>query len=183
MSFTGSTAVGKLFLRYSGESNLKSVSLECGGKSPNIVLADAANLDAVARASAFGVFFNQGEVCNAASRLLVHESIKDALLERIAAFCGRLEPGDPLNPKTMMGAIVDEKQMGSVLDHIESGKSDGAVLRLGGTRVLEETGGFYISPTIFDGVRNNMKIAQEEDLRTGAIDDYLQRSRGGGSDR
>ena len=162
LSFTGSTTVGKLFLKYSGESNLKSVSLECGGKSPNIVLADAADLDAVARASAFGVFFNQGEVCNAASRLLVHESIKDALLEKITAFCGRLEPGNPLNPKTMMGAIVDEKQMGSVLDHIEIGKSDGAVLRLGGTRVLEETGGFYIPPTIFDDVRNDMKIAQEE---------------------
>lgn len=162
IAFTGSTEVGKLFLKYAGESNLKSVSLECGGKSPNIVLADAPDLDAVARASAFGIFFNQGEVCNAASRLLVHESIKDALLEKIVKFSERLSPDDPLNPKTMMGAIVDAGQMKRILHHIETGKKDGAELVIGGAQVRKETGGFYIQPTIFDNVRNDQQIAREE---------------------
>jgi 4-guanidinobutyraldehyde dehydrogenase / NAD-dependent aldehyde dehydrogenase len=162
LAFTGSTEVGKLFMRYAGESNLKSVSLECGGKSPNIVLADAPDLDAVARASAFGIFFNQGEVCNAASRLLVHESLKDALLEKIIAFSKRLMPGDPLDSKTLVGALVDQNHMERVLGFIDTGKKTGAQLRMGGHRVREESGGFYVEPTIFDGVNNQMTIAQEE---------------------
>lgn len=162
LAFTGSTEVGKLFLRYSSESNLKSVSLECGGKSPNIVLADAPDLDVVARASAFGIFFNQGEVCNAASRLLVHESLKDALLEKIVAFSKRLMPGDPLDPKTLVGALVDQKHMQRVLGYIDAGKKSGATLSMGGGRTRVDTGGFYIEPTIFDNVKNDMEIAQEE---------------------
>jgi acyl-CoA reductase-like NAD-dependent aldehyde dehydrogenase len=161
VAFTGSTEVGKYFLRYSGESNMKRVSLECGGKSPHVVLPDA-DLDAAATGVAWGVFYNQGEVCNAGSRLLVHEDVKDALLERVVDVADRIQPGDPLDPKTRMGAIVDQTQLDRILGYIDSGQSDGAELRLGGSRVLEETGGLFVEPTIFDAVSNDMKIAQEE---------------------
>ncbi len=162
IAFTGSTEVGKLFLRYAGESNMKQVSLECGGKTPNIIMADCPDLDAAAEAAAWGIFYNQGEVCNAGSRLIVEESIKDAVLEKIRAVAQILQPGDPLDPKTKMGAMVDEGQMKRVLGYIETGTKEGAKLAFGGKRVRAETGGFYIEPTLFDGVKNNMKIAQEE---------------------
>lgn len=162
ITFTGSTAVGKLFLKYSGESNLKAVSLECGGKSPNIVLADAPDLNAAARAAAFGIFFNQGEVCSAASRLLVEESIKDEFYEKMQSVVERMAPGDPLDPKTLMGALVDEEHTGRVLSYIEAGVSEGAKLRHGGKKARQESGGCYVEPTIFDGVDNQMRIAQEE---------------------
>ncbi|HTK22722.1 MAG TPA: aldehyde dehydrogenase [Gaiella sp.] len=162
IAFTGSTEVGKLFLRYSGESNMKRVALECGGKSPHIVTKECGDLDAAAMAVAWGVFYNQGEVCNAGSRLLVHEAVKDELLEKVVAVAGRIQPGDPLDPKTRMGAIVDETQLGRVLGYIESGKREGAGLHLGGARVREETGGYYVEPTIFDAVSNEMTIAREE---------------------
>jgi gamma-glutamyl-gamma-aminobutyraldehyde dehydrogenase/4-guanidinobutyraldehyde dehydrogenase/NAD-dependent aldehyde dehydrogenase len=161
VAFTGSTEVGKYFLRYSGESNMKRVSLECGGKSPHVVLPDA-DLDAAATGVAWGVFYNQGEVCNAGSRLLVHEDVRDALLERVVDVADRIRPGDPLDPKTRMGAIVDQTQLDRILGYIDSGQSDGAELRLGGSRVLEETGGLFVEPTIFDAVSNDMRIAQEE---------------------
>jgi acyl-CoA reductase-like NAD-dependent aldehyde dehydrogenase len=162
IAFTGSTEVGKLFLRYSGESNMKRVALECGGKSPHIVTAQCGDLDAAATAVAWGVFYNQGEVCNAGSRLLVHESLKDELLERVVKISERIQPGDPLDPKTRMGAIVDETQLDRVLGYIESGKEEGAELHLGGSRAREDTGGYYVEPTIFDAVSNDMKIAREE---------------------
>jgi len=162
VAFTGSTEVGKYFLKYSAESNMKQVSLECGGKSPNIVLADAPNLDAAARTAAMGIFFNQGEVCNAASRLLVQESIKDAFLEKVIAAGQGLQPGDPLDPKTFMGAMVDATQTGRVMGYIEAGRKEGAEVKLGGRQARQDSGGFYIEPTVFDGVRNEMKIAQEE---------------------
>ena len=162
IAFTGSTEVGKLFLRYSGESNMKRVALECGGKSPHIVTKDAGNLGAAAMAVAWGVFYNQGEVCNAGSRLLVHESVKDELLEKVVKVAEKITPGDPLNPKTRMGAIVDSTQLDRVLGYIESGKSEGAGLYHGGNRAREESGGFYVEPTIFDAVSNDMTIAQEE---------------------
>ena len=161
VAFTGSTEVGKLFLRYAGESNMKRVALECGGKSPQVVLPDA-DLDAAAKGVAWGVFFNQGEVCNAGSRVLVHADAKDELLERVAAVAEKIRPGDPLDPATRMGAIVDETQLSRVLGYIEAGREEGASLRVGGRRVLEETGGFFVEPTIFDGVSNRMRIAQEE---------------------
>jgi len=161
IAFTGSTEVGKLFLRYSGESNMKRVTLECGGKSPHVVLPDA-DLDAAATGIAWGVFYNQGEVCNAGSRLLVHDDVKDALLERVVAVSERITPGDPLDPETRMGAIVDQTQLERVLGYIESGRREGAALQLGGNRVLEETGGLFVEPTIFDSVSNDMTIAREE---------------------
>jgi 4-guanidinobutyraldehyde dehydrogenase / NAD-dependent aldehyde dehydrogenase len=162
VAFTGSSEVGKYFLRYSGESNMKRLALECGGKSPHIVMQDCADLDAAAEAAAWGVFYNQGEVCNAGSRLLVHESLKDELLRRIVRVAETIRPGDPLDPETRMGAIVDSAQLDRVLGYIEAGRAEGADLHLGGKRVLEDTGGFYVEPTIFDAVTNEMRIAREE---------------------
>jgi acyl-CoA reductase-like NAD-dependent aldehyde dehydrogenase len=162
IAFTGSTATGRSIMQYAGQSNLKRVSLECGGKSPNIVLADCPDLDRAATAAAFAIFFNQGEMCSAGSRLLVHEDIKDVFLEKVQLVARGLWPGDPLDPETKLGAIVDEGQMNRVLSYIDAGKRDGASLRLGGNRVRESSGGFYVEPTVFDGVSPRMKIAREE---------------------
>jgi 4-guanidinobutyraldehyde dehydrogenase/NAD-dependent aldehyde dehydrogenase len=162
IAFTGSTATGRLMLQYSGQSNMKRVWLECGGKSPHIIMADTADLDRAARAAAFAIFFNQGEMCSAGSRLIVHETVRDQVLEKIAAVGRTLQPGDPLDPGTALGAIVDETQLNTVMRYIESGKSEGARLALGGQRVRKDTGGFYVEPTIFDGVQPEMTIAREE---------------------
>ncbi len=162
VAFTGSTEVGKLFLQYAGRSNMKHVSLECGGKTPHIVMADCPDLESAAKAAAFGIFFNQGEVCNAGSRLLVDARIKDAFLEKVVAVGQRLQPGDPLDPKTRMGAIVDKTQLERVLGYIEAGKKEGAELKMGGKQARAETGGYYVEPTVFDKVENRMRIAQEE---------------------
>jgi acyl-CoA reductase-like NAD-dependent aldehyde dehydrogenase len=141
---------------------MKRLALECGGKSPHIVMEDCTDLDAAAQAVAWGVFYNQGEVCNAGSRLLVHSSLKDELLERVVRVAGDIQPGDPLDPKTRMGAIVDETQLDRVLGYIESGRSEGASLHLGGGRARTESGGYFVEPTIFDTASNDMRIAQEE---------------------
>jgi acyl-CoA reductase-like NAD-dependent aldehyde dehydrogenase len=162
IAFTGSTATGKAVMQYAAQSNLKKVSLECGGKSPNIVLADCPDLDKAATAAAYAIFFNQGEMCSAGSRLLVEASIKDALLEKIAAVGREMKPGDPLDPATKLGAIVDETQMHRVLSYIEAGKTEGARVALGGKRVREDSGGYFIEPTVFDGVLPAMRIAREE---------------------
>src|SRR5689334_3815380 len=162
IAFTGSTATGKTVMQAAAMSNLKKVSLECGGKSPNIVLADCPDLDRAATAAAFAIFFNQGEMCSAGSRLLVEESIKDAMLEKIAAVGRAMVPGDPLDPATKLGAIVDETQMKRVLSYIDAGKTDGAKVALGGKRVREDSGGFFVEPTVFDGVLPAMRIAREE---------------------
>jgi 4-guanidinobutyraldehyde dehydrogenase / NAD-dependent aldehyde dehydrogenase len=162
IAFTGSTATGRLMLQYSGQSNMKRVWLECGGKSPHIIMADTADLDRAARAAAFAIFFNQGEMCSAGSRLIVQESVRDQVLEKIAAVGRTLQPGDPLDPNTALGAIVDETQLNTVMRYIESGKSEGARLALGGQRVRKDTGGFYVEPTIFDDVQPKMTIAREE---------------------
>ena len=162
IAFTGSIEVGKLFLKYAGESNMKRVSCECGGKTPNIIMSDCPDVDAAAEAAAFGIFFNQGEVCNAGSRLLIEEPIKDRVLDKIGKIAERMQPGDPLDPSTEMGAIVDDVQLDRVLGYIEAGKDEGAELKFGGARVRAESGGFYVEPTVFDKVDNAMKIAQEE---------------------
>jgi acyl-CoA reductase-like NAD-dependent aldehyde dehydrogenase len=162
IAFTGSTATGKAVMQAAALSNLKKVSLECGGKSPNIVLADCPDLDRAATAAAFAIFFNQGEMCSAGSRLLVDASIKDAMLEKIATVGRQMKPGDPLDPATKLGAIVDEAQMQRVLAYIDVGRNDGAQVALGGNRVRQDTGGFYVEPTVFDGVRSDMRIAREE---------------------
>ncbi len=160
--FTGSTRIAKQLLIYSGESNMKRVWLEAGGKSPNIVFADAADLHAAAESAAAAIAFNQGEVCTAGSRLLVERSIKDTFLAMVIDALKGWTPGNPLDPETNVGALVDTQQMNNVLAYIEAGHKDGAQLVIGGERVLQETGGTYVQPTIFDGVSNAMRIAQEE---------------------
>lgn len=162
LAFTGSTEVGKLFLKYSAESNMKSVSLECGGKTPNIVFADTPDLDDAAKGAADGIFYNSGQVCDAASRLLVEASIHDEFLSKVASLAKRYQPGDPLSERTQMGAMVDATQTKRVLAFIDKGKDEGAKLTLGGKQVRQETGGYYIEPTIFDAVDNHMTIAREE---------------------
>jgi 4-guanidinobutyraldehyde dehydrogenase/NAD-dependent aldehyde dehydrogenase len=162
IAFTGSTATGRTIMQFAGQSNLKRVSLECGGKSPNIVLADYPNLDKAATAAAWAIFFNQGEMCSAGSRLLLQEGIKEAVLEKVQAIGRTLAPGDPLDPATRLGAIVDETQMKRVLGYIDAGRADGASIRIGGRRVREDSGGYFIEPTVFEGVRPGMAIAREE---------------------
>ena len=162
ITFTGSTATGKLVMGYAAQSNLKRVSLECGGKSPNVVLADWRDVERVARASAFAIFFNQGEMCSAGSRLIVHESLKDAVLEAVARVARELAPGDPLDPATRLGAIVDRTQLERVLGYVRAGQDDGARLALGGQQLRQETGGYFGEPTVFDGVTPAMRIAREE---------------------
>ena len=162
IAFTGSTATGRSIMQFAGQSNLKRVSLECGGKSPNIVLADYPDLDKAATAAAWAIFFNQGEMCSAGSRLLLQEDIKEAMLEKVQAIGRTLTPGDPLDPTTRLGAIVDEVQMKRVLGYIDAGRADGATIRLGGRRVREESGGYFVEPTVFEGVRPAMAIAREE---------------------
>lgn len=162
ISFTGSSEVGKLFLTYAGQSNMKIVSLECGGKTPAIVFADTPDLDAAAAGAADGIFYNSGQVCDASSRLLVEEKIHDIFLAKVGALAAAYQPGDPLDAKTRMGAMVDAKQTERVMGFIAKGKEDGARLSLGGKQVRKESGGFYIEPTIFDSVDNRMTIAREE---------------------
>jgi acyl-CoA reductase-like NAD-dependent aldehyde dehydrogenase len=162
IGFTGSTATGKLIMGYAAQSNLKRVSLECGGKSPNIVMADCRDVERAARAAAYAIFFNQGEMCSAGSRLVVHESLKDAMLEQIARVARELAPGDPLDPATKLGAIVDAQQMQRVLGYIDAGHEDGARLAFGGAQVRRDSGGNYVEPTVFDGVQRGMRIAREE---------------------
>jgi 4-guanidinobutyraldehyde dehydrogenase/NAD-dependent aldehyde dehydrogenase len=162
IAFTGSTRIGRRMLEYSGRSNMKRVWLECGGKSPNIVFADVPDLERAAQAAALGIFFNQGEMCSAASRLLAQESILEPLVERIVAIGREMAPGDPLDPATRVGALVDRGQLDTVMGYIDAGRAEGARVLLGGERVLEETGGFFVEPTVFDRVHADMKVAREE---------------------
>jgi acyl-CoA reductase-like NAD-dependent aldehyde dehydrogenase len=162
IAFTGSTAVGRIIMRSAAES-LKKVSLELGGKSPNIVLADA-DLDAAARGVFAGIFYNTGQCCTAGSRLLVHESVKQELLGRIVERAGKMQPGDPLDPKTRLGPVISQEQMERVLGYIEKGRAEGADVLVGGGRGLYngEERGFWVQPTIFDNVRSDHTIACEE---------------------
>ena len=162
LAFTGSGQVGRLLMRYSGESNLKRVSLELGGKSPQIVFADCPDMEGAAQAAAWGVFYNQGEVCTAASRLLVQNDIKAEFVARVVEIAKGIAVGDPLDPATKFGAMVSEEQMSGVLRRIAWAEQEGSALLLGGKRVREETGGFYIEPTIFDGVGAETALAREE---------------------
>ncbi|MGW8066035.1 aldehyde dehydrogenase [Streptomyces ziwulingensis] len=162
LAFTGSTAVGRHFLRYAADSNLKRVWLELGGKSPNIVLPDAPDLDKAAATAAWGIFFNQGEMCTAPSRLLVHSSIAEQVTEAVVQRARALRVGDPLDPATEMGALVGQDHLEKVLGHINAGVDAGARLRTGGERALVETGGTYLQPTVFDRVAPGSRLAGEE---------------------
>jgi gamma-glutamyl-gamma-aminobutyraldehyde dehydrogenase len=160
--FTGSTAVGRHLLECAGRSNMKRAYMECGGKSPNLVFADAPDFDKAARAAAGAIFYNQGEVCTAASRLLVERSIKDEFVAMVVEAGRRMQPKHPLEPGAPMGAMVDEGQTRRVLDFIAKGQEEGGRLLLGGTRADVEPGGCYLQPTVFDDVAHDHTIAREE---------------------
>jgi acyl-CoA reductase-like NAD-dependent aldehyde dehydrogenase len=161
IAFTGSTSVGKEIMRGAADS-LKRITLELGGKSPNIVFADS-NIDSAVKGAITGIFYGKGECCNAGSRLFVESKVHDEFMEKLLARAKKLQPADPLDPKTRLGAIVSQQQMKSVLGYIEAGKNEGAKLLAGGKQVaLDGSKGFFLEPTIFGGVRNDMKIAQEE---------------------
>ncbi|MCL1051487.1 aldehyde dehydrogenase [Shewanella abyssi] len=160
--FTGSTKIAKQLMVYAGESNMKRVWLEAGGKSPNIVFNDTPDLKKAAQAAACAIAFNQGEVCTAGSRLLVEAGVKDELIGLIAEELQSWQPGHPLDPNTTSGAVVDKQQLDNVLGYIQSGKDEGARLNFGGRQVMQDSGGVYIEPTIFSDVDNKMTIAREE---------------------
>ena len=160
LAFTGSTGVGKQLMQYAGQSNLKRVFLECGGKSPNIVFADCQHLDAVAQSAAEAIFHNQGEVCIAGSRLLVENSIRKDFVARVVKAAEHMQPGDPLDPASFMGAMVDEAQYQRVLEYIRQGESEGATLKLGGEP--SDSNGYFLPPTVFDDVTPEMCIGREE---------------------
>ena len=162
VTFTGSTEVGRLFLQYAAESNLKEVTLELGGKSPAVVLASPPDMDLVVEQVLFGALMNQGENCSQGSRLIVHRSVQEELVERLAAGLAAWPVGDPMDPATRVGPMIERPHMDKVLGYIDRGRAEGARVAAGGGRVLEETGGYYVAPTIFDGVTNDMTIAREE---------------------
>jgi acyl-CoA reductase-like NAD-dependent aldehyde dehydrogenase len=161
IAFTGSTDVGRGLMQRAAKT-LKKISLELGGKSPNIVLADA-DLDAAAKGALNAIFYGKGEVCAAGSRLLVDESVHAELMEKVIERANKMVAADPLHPKTRLGAIVSKEQMENVLSYIDTGKNEGAKLVAGGERVDIGTGkGYFVRPTIFDDVTTDMRIAKEE---------------------
>ena len=161
LAFTGSGRVGRALMGYSGESNLKRVSLELGGKSPQIVFADCPDMEAAAEAAAWGVFYNQGQVCTSASRLLVQEDIRDEFVARVVAIAKAIIPGDPLDPATSFGAMVSETQMNTALRYIDTAGREGDKPLLFGGRVREDTGGYYVAPTIFDTTPGSTLATEE----------------------
>ncbi len=160
LSFTGSTATGRKIMELSGQSNGKPLLLECGGKSPQIVFEDVDNLDAVADATVKSVLWNQGQVCSARTRLIAHENIKGALLDKVVSRARKYAPGDPLDEKTTFGPLASPAQRDRVKAYIEQGLKAGAQAVLRGP--IQETGGCYVSPTIFDRVDSTMSIVREE---------------------
>ncbi len=161
VAFTGSTRTGQEIAR-DAAGTLKRVTLELGGKSPNIVFADA-DLDAAVRGATIGIFYGKGEVCAAGSRLYVDRKVHDSFMQKLIDRAAKLQPGDPLDPKTRFGALVSEQQMEKVLDYIEKGRREGATLLTGGERASVGNGkGFFVKPTVFDNVGSEMTIAREE---------------------
>lgn len=162
LAFTGSTEVGKLMMQYSGQSNMKTVLAECGGKSPQIVFADGVDLDLAADSIARLLVTNQGQICSVGSRLLVQRSIETILLDKIATACSRVVIGNALDSRTTYGPLASGKQCARVVRYIDNALADGAELVTGGRRVLEETGGYFVRPTILRGVRQDSEVSQEE---------------------
>lgn len=161
LAFTGSTEVGKLFQQYSGQSNLKQTWLECGGKSPHVVFADA-DLDAAAASTAVGIWFNQGAVCSAHSRVLVERSVHEGFVQRIAELAGNYAPGDPLDPASGMGAVVSQEQTDRVMSFVDEAKNSDARLVVGGERISRDGSDCYVEPTVFDNVGPSDRLAVEE---------------------
>jgi len=163
IGFTGSVEVGKLMLVYAGQSNMKRVMTECGGKTPQIVLGDVPDLDTAVRYAVDGIYGNQGEVCNAGSRLLVDQQILDEFTEKFRARAkAAFVPGDPLDPATTMGPLVTAEQRERVLGYVDIGNREGAQLDFGGRVPSGFERGYYVEPTLFTGVDNRMRIAREE---------------------
>src|SRR6185436_4263063 len=161
IAFTGDTSTGRSIMRGAAET-LKKITLELGGKSPNIVLADA-DLEAAVRGATIGIFYGKGEVCAAGSRLLVDRAIKDEFLERLSARAKKMTAGDPLDPKTRFGALSSKKQLETVMRYVESGTREGATLVAGGARTDIGTGkGYFMQPTVFADVKPEMTISREE---------------------
>ncbi|MDQ2095873.1 aldehyde dehydrogenase [Rhodalgimonas zhirmunskyi] len=160
--FTGSGPVGRRLLEYSARSNLKRVYLELGGKSPNIVFADAENLEKAAQVSAMGIFRNSGQVCVAGSRLLVERSIHDEFVEAVSRHAEALKVGDPLSLDSQIGAINSDRQLQGNLGFVTDATAQGAEIALGGGRILESTGGYYMEPTVLTGVSPEHRVFQEE---------------------
>ena len=161
IAFTGDTSTGKSIMKNAADT-LKKITLELGGKSPNIVLPDA-DIDAAIRGATVGIFYGKGEVCAAGSRLLVDRSIKDEFLDKLAARAKKMVPGDPMDPKTRFGAISSRKQLETVLTYIDSGRKEGATLLAGGERADIGTGrGYFVEPTVFADVTPEMRISREE---------------------
>jgi acyl-CoA reductase-like NAD-dependent aldehyde dehydrogenase len=161
ISFTGSSEVGKLMMRYAGDSNLKRVALELGGKSPHVVMADA-DLQQAASAIAWGIYYNAGETCHAGSRLIVHEQVRAELIENIEQVARTITLGHPFDPATQMGALIDSGHLKRVLGYIDSGVSEGARVAFGGKQALKDTGGYYVEATVLDAVRPQMRVSREE---------------------
>jgi gamma-glutamyl-gamma-aminobutyraldehyde dehydrogenase/4-guanidinobutyraldehyde dehydrogenase/NAD-dependent aldehyde dehydrogenase len=162
VAFTGSQETGRRLLHAAADSNLKPVQLELGGKSPQVILADAPDLDAAASAVGWGIFYNAGQTCNAGSRVLVQREIRDAFLDRLVAFAERMRPADPLDPRTVYGALVDRAHLERVLGYVELGRREGATVLTGGEPAEPVAGGVYLPPTVLVDVRNDMRVAREE---------------------
>jgi len=162
LAFTGSAFVGRKLLEYSAQSNIKHVYLELGGKSPNIVFADTPDIDKAVAAAVNGIFRNSGQVCVAGSRLLVEESIHDEFVDKLKAGTEKLRVGDPLDPDSDIGAINSEVQLEKNLEYVTVAEREGAKLVTGGERTRQDSGGYYMAPTVFDDVRSDMRIAREE---------------------
>jgi acyl-CoA reductase-like NAD-dependent aldehyde dehydrogenase len=162
IAFTGSTATAGLLMKYAGESNLKRVLLEAGGKSPCIVFADCEDLEAAAAGAAIGIFSNQGEVCIATSRLLIEESIKDRFLTLFIEQAKKFVPADPLNPSTTMGPVVDQEHLDNIMRFIGIGQKEGATLIFGGKSSSVDEKGFFIEPTVFTDTQPDMSIVRDE---------------------
>ena len=162
LAFTGSTEVGALFLQYAGQSNLKQVWLECGGKSPHVVFADVDDLAATAKQTATGIWFNQGAVCSAHSRVLVQREVHEELVSLIASEAAAFAPGDPLDPAAGMGAIVSPEQTDRIMQYVDGARSSDASLVVGGERLTRDGSDCYVEPTVFDGVDPASALAREE---------------------
>jgi gamma-glutamyl-gamma-aminobutyraldehyde dehydrogenase len=162
VSFTGSGEVGRYFLEYSAKSNMKRIVLECGGKSPAIVMPDVKNFTPIVENISNGILFCQGENCSAGSRLIVHEAVKDRLLQELKVSFRGWTVGDPLKSDTRIGAMIEEGHLGKVLGLIDRGRAEGGKVTFGGNRVLQKTGGYFVEPTIIEDVTNDMTIAREE---------------------
>lgn len=162
LTFTGSTEVGRHFLRYAADSNLKRVHLELGGKSPNIILPDAPDLDAAADTAAWAIFFNTGEMCTAGSRLVVHRDVAEQVVDRIVATSAEWAPGDPLDPATRMGPVVDERSLERILSRLDAGLDGGGEVRTGGRRTRVDSGGPYLEPTVLTGLPHDSPLVREE---------------------